>query len=348
MIKVLIVDDSAIVRQVLAAELAKTEDIVVVGTATDPYIARDKIVALCPDVVTLDIDMPRMDGLTFLAKLMKYYPLPVIVVSPASPDSGDAAVRALGLGAVDVISKPENAQAVGDIAETLVRRIRAAARARIRRPEQRKIGRSGGYRQFSRGPVAGKTLVIGASIGGTQAIERVMSVLPAETPGTLIVQHMPEYFTGPFADRLNQISRLEVREARGGEILQPGLALVAPGNRHLLLARSGTQYLTRLADGPPVHHQRPSIEVLFNSVAKHAGANAMGVLLTGMGVDGAHGLLAMRRAGARTMAQDESTSVVYGMPKAAVELGAAEKVVPLDRIAETIIEIFWQRERIGA
>ena len=169
MIKVLIVDDSAIVRQVLAAELGKTEDIVVVGTATDPYIARDKIVALCPDVVTLDIEMPRMDGLTFLAKLMKYYPLPVIVVSAATPDSGDAAVRALGLGAVDVISKPENAQAVGDIAEALVRRIRAAARARIRKPEQWKVGRSGGCQQFSRDPVAGKVLVIGASIGGTQA-----------------------------------------------------------------------------------------------------------------------------------------------------------------------------------
>lgn len=340
MIRVLIVDDSAVVRKILTDQLQRADDIEVVGTAPDPYVARDKIVQLKPDVVTLDIEMPRMDGLTFLSRLMKHYPLPVIVVSSLTPAGSEAAMRALELGAVDVISKPGAAYSVGDVAVQLIDRIRAAAVARIRRPGQGPAERTVAAGVLSRIQTTDKVLAIGASTGGTEAIRAVLEALPETTPATVIVQHMPEHFTAAFARRLNDLSAMEVREAGGGELLRPGLALIAPGNHHLLITRQGAQYVAQVKDGPRVHHQRPAVDVLFNSVAKYAGVNAVGVLLTGMGADGAAGLLAMRQAGARTIAQDQATCVVYGMPKAAVQLGAAETVLPLGRIPDGILAAF--------
>jgi len=348
MIKVLIVDDSAVVRQVLAKELSAAADIEVVGTAIDPYVARDKIVALEPDVVTLDLEMPRMDGLTFLRKLMRYHPLPVIVVSSLTPAGSEMALQALRLGAVDVVAKPGSAYSVTDIAKQLVRRIQAAATARVQgrggdeaaAPEAPR-GRAGAPAR-NYGPAlrqtTDKVLAIGASTGGTRAIEHLLRALPHETPGTVIVQHMPEQFTRSFAARLNELCAMEVREAAGTERVVSGLALIAPGNRHMVLRRSGAAYMVGLRDGPPVHYQRPSVDVLFHAVARQAGPNALGVLLTGMGADGAAGLLAMRQAGARTFAQDEKSCVVFGMPREAIRLGAAEQVVGLDEMAGRILE----------
>jgi len=347
MIRVLIVDDSAVVRKVLSEQLARAQDIEVVGTAANPYVARDKIVKLKPDVVTLDVEMPRMDGLTFLARLMKHHPMPVIVVSSLTAAGSEAAVRALQLGAVEVMCKPGPAYSVGDVATHLIDRIRAAAHVR---PRAATTDRSAPVGAGVLGSIrtTDKVLAIGASTGGTEAIKRVLSALPAQTPGTVIAQHMPAQFTRAFAQRLNDHSAMEVREAQGGEILRPGLALVAPGNYHLLVSRNGAQYVASVKDGPAVFHQRPSVEVLFNAVAKHAGVNAVGVLLTGMGADGAKGLRTLREAGAHTIAQDEATCVVYGMPKEAVKLGAAEAVLPLDRIPAAILEAFGARRPAAA
>ncbi len=338
MIKVLVVDDSAVVRQVLTAELSKARDITVVGTATDPYVARDKIVALHPNVVTLDVEMPRMDGLTFLAKLMKYYPLPVVVVSSLTPQGGEMAMRALELGAADVLCKPGSAYSVSEIATLLVDRIRAASLARYRaRPEAEPAPAVSAAQLAGLPLTTHKVVAIGASTGGTEAIRNVLSALPATTPGTVIVQHMPEHFTAAFARRLDGLCEMEVREAKDGDAVVPGLALIAPGNHHMLLQRSGARYYAEIRDGPPVYHQRPSVDVLFHSVARSAGGNAVGVILTGMGGDGASGLLAMRKAGARTFAEDEKSCVVFGMPKEAIRLGAAEEVLPLNRIPAAAI-----------
>ncbi len=334
MIKVLIIDDSAVVRQVLSAELSRAGDIDVVGTAMDPYIARDKILALSPDVATLDLEMPRMDGLTFLRKLMRYRPMPVIVVSSLTPTGSDTALEALRLGAVDVVGKPGSAYSVAEIARSLVRRIRAASTARVGPVAE----------PSDAGPASGqpmrtthKILAIGASTGGTRAIEQVLRRLPSDTPGTVIVQHMPEHFTKSFAARLNELCPMEIREACDGEPVVPGVALLAPGNTHMILRRSGAKYLVGLKNGPPVHYQRPSVDVLFHSVARQAGANAVGVILTGMGADGAAGLLAMKQAGARTLAQDEDSCVVFGMPKEAIRLGAAERVASLQAMPGRIV-----------
>jgi len=336
MIRVLIVDDSAVVRKVLTEGLSHYPDLEVVGTAVDPYVARDRILALKPDVITLDIEMPRMDGLTFLAKLMKHFPLPVVIVSSLTPKNSEMAIRALELGAIDVICKPGSTYSVPDVARDLVRAIRAAAKARIRgrlavTPPQVPVPSVVNLQTTH------KIIAIGASTGGTQAITAVLSGLPASAPGTVIVQHMPEGFTESFAQRLNQICPMEVREARDNDIVVPGVALVARGNQHLLLERSGARYLARLKDGPAVHHQRPAVDVLFDSVARCAGRNAVGVLLTGMGADGARGLLAMRASGAATLAEDESTCVVFGMPKEAIKMGAAMQVLPLHEMAPGIL-----------
>ena len=355
-IKVLIVDDSAVVRQVLSSELAKAHDIEVVGTAIDPYVARDKIVALQPDVITLDMEMPRMDGLTFLAKLMQYHPLPVIVVSSLTAAGSESAMRALELGAVDVMCKPGSAYSVADLSETLADKIRAAAASRYcRRSVAQVVPVAAGVAQPASAspaftptiapPVATglrqtthKILAIGASTGGTEAIREVLTHLPADTPGTVIVQHMPEHFTEAFAKRLNDLCAMEVREARHGDLVTPGVALLAPGNHHMVLIRSGARYSVEIRQGPPVHHQRPSVDVLFQSVARHAGLNAVGVILTGMGADGAAGLLAMKNSGALTLAQNEQSCVVFGMPKEAIRLGAAGQVVPLNRMAPAILD----------
>jgi len=339
-INVLIVDDSALVRKILSEELSHFKDIQVVGTAVDPYVARDKIVKLKPDVITLDLEMPRMDGLSFLSKLMKHYPMPVVVLSSLTPENSAAALKALELGAVEVLCKPGTAYAPQNISRKLAHAIRAAAAARI----------GAGKREVRPGPgevVKGafqfdtthKVIAIGASTGGTRAIEIVLAGLPPSTPGTVIVQHMPENFTKAFAERLDKNCRMTVREARDNDHVIPGTALVCPGNYHMVVNRSGGNYVVKIKEGPMVHYQRPSVDVLFQSVARHVGRNAVGVLLTGMGADGAKGLLEMKNSDARTIAQDEETCVVFGMPGEAIKLGAAERIVPLPRIAGTIVEL---------
>ncbi len=339
MIKVLVVDDSALVRKLLTEELSRYDDITVVGTAVDPYVAREKIIALKPDVITLDVEMPRMDGLSFLVKLMKHYPVPVIIVSSLTPKNSDAAIRALSLGAVDVIAKPGSAMSVPDISRQLVQSIRAASRAKLVKRAETTAAEPAATR---RAPVlAGlsmthKVIALGASTGGTQALERVLMKLPPAMPGIVICQHMPEKFTASFAQRLNSTCALEVREAKDGDAVVPGTVLVAPGNYHMMLTLSGAQYQVRVKDGPRVHHQRPAVDVLFASVAKYAGRNAIGAIFTGMGADGAKGLLQMREAGAHTIAQDEASCVVFGMPKEAIKLGAAIEVLPLDEIADAL------------
>jgi len=346
-IRVLIVDDSALVRKVLTMELSKCRDIEVVGSAADPYVARDKIVRLRPDVITLDLEMPRMNGLAFLAKLMKYYPLPVVVVSSLTPKNSEAAIKALELGAVEVICKSGSASRTPEISHPLIHAVRAAASAQITK-QQGTLEASATSSATHPFPfqAANKVLAIGASTGGTQAIESVLRDLPPTFPGTLIVQHMPEEFTASFARRLNQICQMEVREAHDSDPVGPGVALVAPGNRHMLLQQSGARYLVRIKTGPAVNHHRPSVDVLFQSVARSAGSSSVGVLLTGMGADGAKGLLAMHEKGAYTLAQDEKTCVVFGMPREAIKLGAVDDVIPIQHIPRAI-DRFWHTQEKG-
>lgn len=338
-IKVLIVDDSAIVRKILSRQLDQHRGIEVIGTAPDPYIARDKIVSLQPDVITLDVEMPRMDGITFLRKLMRHHPMPVIVLSSLTPEGGKTAMEALAAGAVEVMSKPGPAYSIGDACSALVEKIKAASRARIDRnvvPQRQIVSPA---KRLHMTETTHKIFAIGASTGGVQALTRVLSALPANAPGTLVVQHMPAQFTTSFAERLNNECAVHVKEAQNGDHVVPGQVLIAPGGLHMLLQRSGASYYVTVKDGPPVCRQKPSVEVLFNSVAKYAGANAVGAILTGMGNDGAGGLLNMRQSGAHTVAEDETSAVVFGMPKEAIDRGAAEKVVPLSDIAKTLIAL---------
>jgi two-component system chemotaxis response regulator CheB len=339
MIRVLIVDDSAVVRKILSEELSRYEDIEIVGTAVDPYVARDKIVKLKPDVITLDLEMPRMDGLSFLSKLMKHFPLPVIVLSSLTPKNSETAMKALDLGAVDVLCKSGSAYSTQDVSLSLAQAIRAASKARI---ETRKLAPGGRPEKVKLHSslltqTTHKVIAIGASTGGTKAIEAVLTAMPAGSPGTVIVQHMPETFTKTFAERLNSLCQMEVREARDNDHVVPGLALIAPGNHHMVLYRSGGNYVVRIKDGPRVHYQRPSVDVLFHSVAKHAGRNAVGVILTGMGADGAKGMLAMRESGAHNISQDEESCVVFGMPKEAIKAGGVNDILPLVRIPAAIV-----------
>lgn len=336
--RVLIVDDSALVRRVLMEGLAKYPDIEVVGTASDPYIARERIVQLTPDVVTLDIEMPRMDGLSFLSKLMRHYPIPVIVVSSLTTEHSDTALRALALGAVDVIGKPGSYSATTDVADELAKSIRVAASARVQRPLDLAEGLLKPRRPISQLDVSQQVIAIGASTGGTQAIEALLRQFPSDAPGTVIVQHMPELFTASFARRLNEQCSIHVREAKDGDVIAAGLALIAPGDKHLMIQANGTGWVARVKDGPRIHHQRPAVDVLFQSVARAAGARAVGALLTGMGADGARGLLAMREAGAYTVAQDQESCVVFGMPKEAIRMEAAREVLPLDKIAKNLLQ----------
>ncbi|MGH9583109.1 MAG: protein-glutamate methylesterase/protein-glutamine glutaminase [Bryobacteraceae bacterium] len=337
-IKVLIVDDSAIVRKLLTDALSSEPDIEVVGAAPDPYIARDKILALDPDVLTLDIEMPRMNGLTFLEKLSRFHPMPVIVISSLAQSSCEAAIEALRLGAVHVLAKPGGPYSVGDLRVDLPNTVRAAAAARRhQRPALIPEASETGLPKMANAP-AGFLMAIGASTGGTEAIRRILARFPENVPPLVIAQHMPAKFSDAFAKRLNQVCRFEVKEAEDGDLLRPGLALVAPGDFHLLVRGSGVHLRAVVKGGPRVAYQRPSVDVLFESVAMAAGASAVGILLTGMGADGAHGMLKMKRSGAYTIAQDEATSVVFGMPREAIELGAVDAVLPLGAIAKRALE----------
>ncbi|MEW6411917.1 MAG: chemotaxis response regulator protein-glutamate methylesterase [Candidatus Zixiibacteriota bacterium] len=337
-IKVLIVDDSAIVRQIFREELSRDPEIQVVGTAPDPYVARDKILQLQPDVITLDVEMPRMDGITFLRKLMKYHPVPAVVVSSLTPRGGELAMEALDAGAVEVMSKPGSAYTVGEMSIELIQKIKAAAYVNLEKKLQQTPTGESKPTKLSLTRTTNKVVAIGASTGGTRALEMVLGTLPVNTAGIVIVQHMPENFTRAFAERLNQNCDLRVKEAENGDSVIPGKALIAPGNQHMTLERSGANYFVRVKRGPLVNRHRPSVTVLFKSVARYAGANAVGVILTGMGADGAEGMLEMKQNGAYTIAQNEETCVVYGMPHEAVKLGAVDSVEPLDRIPAKILE----------
>jgi two-component system chemotaxis response regulator CheB len=350
-IRVLIVDDSAIVRDVLSEGLARLEDIDVVGVAQDPFIARDKILRLKPDVITLDIEMPRMDGLTFLERLMTYYPIPVIIVSSVTTSDRQAGMKALEIGAFDVVNKPGGAISVGDIIEEIAYKIRQAYEVRdsyvARRTDFAK--RFGPKRRVVPGvakqsilrslKTTERVLCIGSSTGGTVALEYLFHSFPASLPPLVIVQHMPPNFTKQFAERLNGLSAMTVKEAEDGEILSDGTAYIAPGGFHLIVERRGASLYTRLTVTERVHFQRPAVDVLFSSVAEVAGRNAVASLLTGMGKDGADGLLALRKAGARTIAQDENSSVVWGMPKAAIDLDAAQEILALEKIGARMVEL---------
>jgi two-component system chemotaxis response regulator CheB len=337
--RVLIVDDSAIVRKILTDALASEPDIEVAGTAPDAYIARDKIVSLDPDVLTLDIEMPRMDGLTFLRKLMRHHPLPVIIISSLGQASCEAAVTALREGAVEVLAKPGGPYSVGDLTTSLAEKIRAAAAARVRIRTAPDDAIHPGGPLGAAGPSAGssrRVIALGASTGGTEAIEQVLRAIGPGGPGLVIVQHIPAGFSRAFAERLDRVCAVRVKEASDGDAVVPETALVAPGNYHMAVHRAAEGFRVAVRDGPPVCYQRPSVDVLFTSVARAAGAEAVGVILTGMGRDGAEGLLKMREAGAFTIAQDEATSVVFGMPREAARAGAADRVLPLGRIAAEI------------
>ncbi len=341
--KVLIIDDSAIVRKLLSEALASEPDIEVVGTAPDPYIARDKILNLRPDVLTLDIEMPRMDGLTFLRKLMHLHPMPVVVISSLAQASSHTALEALQSGAVEVLGKPGGPYSVGELRHDLPHKIRAAAHARLRRTAAGPVAPVAPVRPPSPAvynPGNPNTVIaIGASTGGTEAIREVLTRLPESSPGIVVVQHIPPVFSTAFANRLNELCRIRVKEASDGDRLSPGLALVAPGNFHMKLVKRGGEYRVSVQDGPRVCYQRPAVDVLFESVASAAGRDAIGALLTGMGADGAQGMLKMKRTGARTVAQDEASCVVFGMPREAIRLGAADRVVPLQRIADELMAL---------
>lgn len=349
-IRVLTVDDSALMRQVLAMLLSKDPDIEVVGSAPDPYIAREKIKALNPDVLTLDVEMPKMDGLTFLEKLMRGHPMPVVMVSSLTEAGCETTLRALELGAVDFIAKPkiDLREGMEEIAQDLIGKIKAAAVAKVRGQGRETRGHdiSGSSPRAScLSPLAATSMIkttdtiiaIGSSTGGTEAVKTVLEGLPPDTPPILITQHMPERFTKTWADRLNGLCRISVKEAEDGDSVLPGHALVAPGNYHMVLARSGARYSVKINRDAPVNRHRPSVDVLFDSVARTAGRNAVGVILTGMGGDGAKGLLAMKQAGAYTIAQDEASCVVFGMPKEAVKLGAVDEILPLSDIPGAVL-----------
>ncbi len=340
-IRVLVVDDSALMRQVLSEILGADPGIEVVGTAPDPLVARERIKALSPDVLTLDIEMPRMDGLSFLEKIMALRPMPVVVVSTLTQKGTDAVVRALELGAVDCVAKPlaDLRSGLAALAEELVGKVKAAA---ISRPRARTPAATARRPPLSVDPglsTAGRIVAIGASTGGVEALQQLIGRLPAEAPAILVTQHMPAGFTSSFARRLDQQCAMTVVEATDGRRVLPGHVYIAPGARHLELRRTGAHYQCVLHDGPPVSGHRPSVDVLFRSVAAAAGAKSVGMILTGMGRDGAAGLLQMRQAGARTFGQSEASCLIYGMPKAAMQAGAVETEMPLDRLAEEIVAL---------
>jgi two-component system chemotaxis response regulator CheB len=341
-INVLVVDDSAVVREILVRELNKQPGINVVGTAADPYIARDKIVQLKPDVITLDVEMPRMDGVTFLGKLMEHHPMPVIILSTLTPKGCATAMRALDLGAVEVMHKPELdlAHKLNEMIAMLTDKIRAAAAVKYRFGGKRQV-LSPQVRRLAAGAMiktTHKVVALGASTGGTEALRYVLPCLPEDFPGIVIAQHMPEHFTKQFADNLDSLCKIRVKEAENGDSVVPGVALIAKGNYHMLLNRSGARYFVELKQGPLVWHQRPAVDILFKSVARYAGANAVGAIFTGMGADGAAGLAEMKDTGAKTIAQDEASCVVFGMPKEAIKTGKVDVISSLERIPDELIK----------
>jgi len=358
-VKVLIVDDSAVVRKLLTTILSKDPEIEVVGTAVDAYLARDKIKRLHPDVLTLDVEMPRMDGVTFLRNLMRLHPMPVIMVSTLTEKGASVTLDALGYGAVDFVCKPkiDISNTLEDYSAELIRKVKGAATVRVRRYEERTtssasrlssqvnerhsvekiIPEVSNRKHFS---TTDKIIAIGASTGGTEAISEILETLPISVPGIVVTQHIPETFSKAFAKRVNSRCAINVTEARDGEMILPGHAYISPGNKHLLVVRDGTRWRCKLNDDVPVNRHKPSVDVLFRSVANSAGSNALGIILTGMGKDGAQGLKDMLDSGAKTIAQDEASSIVWGMPGAAVELGAAEKVLALKSISSQLVSTF--------
>ncbi len=342
-VQVLIVDDSAIVRKILSEELAKDPQIEVLGTAPDPYIARDKILKLEPDVVILDMEMPRMDGLTFLKKIMKYHPLPVIIVSSLTGKGSEKALQALSHGAVGVLGKPGGPYSVGDMKVQLIEMVKASNRVRLKKyvsetsPRRKPVLVKPNLTRIK--TTKKRIIAMGASTGGTEALKDVLSRLPNNMPGIVIVQHMPPYFTKPFADRLNNESAIYIKEAENRDCVKEGTAFIAPGGYHMILKRNQFGYYVETRDGPLVHHQKPAVDVLFKSVANIAGTEAIGVILTGMGRDGSAGMLVMRDTGAYNIAQDEESSVIFGMPKEAINNDSVHEVVPLPQIAERLVKI---------
>jgi two-component system chemotaxis response regulator CheB len=330
-IRVLVVDDSPLVRRLFRDAINQQPDMEVIGVAPDPFVARDLLLKLKPDVMTLDVEMPRMDGLTFLGKVMHYQPMPVIIISSLTQSASRAAIEALRIGAVDVLAKPQGANSVGELPQTLAAKIRAASAARARRGLAGLA--SGGVTETERSNFPSDALIaIGASTGGTQAIEALLTSLPAHSPPIVIVQHIPAAFSAAFAARLNSLCRIEVREAQHNDVIREGLALIAPGDFHMMVSKLSSPWRVMVRSGPRVCYQRPSVDVLFRSVAECNSHHTVGILLTGMGTDGAEGLLRLRQVNGRTIAQDEESCVVFGMPKAAIEIGAAAQILPLSRI----------------
>ncbi|MEJ1961951.1 MAG: chemotaxis response regulator protein-glutamate methylesterase [Gammaproteobacteria bacterium] len=351
-IRVLIVDDSALVRQILTEILSADPQIEVVGVASDAHVAREKIKALNPDVITLDVEMPKMDGVTFLRNLMRLRPMPVVMVSSLTEHGADVTLDALSMGAVDYLPKPkiDIAATLKDYGDQLTEKVKMAARARVRAldpqrplPQPRPSHSADAVIPAGAPPrhlrTTDRVIAIGASTGGTEAIKEVLMGFPPDTPGVVVTQHIPKAFSGPFAKRMDQCCQMTVYEAQDGQQILPGHVYIAPGDRHLLVIRDGARYVCRLDDGTPVNRHKPSVDVLFRSVAQNVGRNAIGLLLTGMGKDGARGLKEMRDAGSPTIAQDEATSVVWGMPGEAVAIGAAEKTLPLGEIAAATMRL---------
>ncbi len=351
-IRVLVVDDSAVVRQVVTQTLSSDPGIEVIGAALDPVFALEKMKTNWPDVIVLDLEMPRMDGLTFLRRIMAERPTPVVICSSLAEKGAQVALDALAAGAVSIITKPKVGlkSFLDGAANDIIQAVKAAAHSRPGRRASAAVASLSPSPSLSAdvilpaasnasaplGRTTDRLVAIGTSTGGTQALEAVLTALPVDTPGVVVVQHMPEKFTAMFAQRLNSLCKIEVREARSGDRVLPGLALIAPGGRHMMVKRNGAQYVVDVVDGPLVNRHKPSVDVLFRSVAKCAGHNALGIIMTGMGDDGARGLKEMRDAGAHTLAEDESTCVVFGMPKEAIRLGGAAEVLPLTRMAEGI------------
>jgi two-component system, chemotaxis family, protein-glutamate methylesterase/glutaminase len=345
-VRVLIVDDSAVVRQTLSEVLGSDPEIEVIATAADPYVATERIREQLPDVITLDIEMPRMDGLTFLQKIMSQHPIPVVICSSLAEEGAQSTLRALEYGAVDIIAKPRlgSKQFLEDSCITICQAVKAAAGARLRPIHPARVVEPKLTADAMLSPATHamaetteKVVAIGASTGGTEALRVLLETLPADAPGIVIVQHMPETFTRAFADRLDGLCRITVKEAESNDTVLRGRALIAPGNRHMLLKRSGARYYVEVKEGPLVCRHRPSVDVLFRSAARYAGQNAVGVILTGMGDDGARGMLEMKQAGAKTIAQNEATCVVFGMPNEAIKRDAVDKILPLEAVAGAIL-----------